>query len=82
MLGAECWRLVLGRSVLILAEPLTEGYVAACLARFGEGPIAVALDGAPGVGRPALRNPISDGAATYERIGPKTAPTVVFLPPG
>ena len=82
VLGAECWRLVLGRSVLILAEPLTEGYVAACLARFGEGPIAVALDGAPGVGRPALRNPISDGAATYERIGPKTAPTVVFLPPG
>ena len=81
VLGAECWRLVLGRSVLILAEPLTEGYVAACLARFGEGPVAVALDGAPGAGRPPLRNPISDGAATYVRIGPKTAPMAVFLPP-
>ena len=75
------WRLVLGRSVLVLAEPLTEGYVAACLARFGEGPIAVALDGAPATGRPALRNPVSDGMATYVRIAPKTAPTLIFLPP-
>ena len=62
-------------------EPLTEGYVAACLARFSEGPIAVALDGAPATGRPALRNPISDGMATYVRIAPKTAPTLIFLPP-
>src|SRR5947208_1463956 len=81
LLGADCWRLVLGRSVLVLAEPLTEGYVAACLARFGEGPIAVALDGAPATGRPALRNPVSDGMATYVRIAPKTAPTLIFLPP-
>ena len=81
LLGADCWRLVLGRSVLVLAEPLTEGYVAACLARFGEGPIAVALDGAPVTGRPALRNPVSDGMATYVRIAPKTAPTLIFLPP-
>jgi hypothetical protein len=81
ILGADCWRLTLGRSVLVLAEPLTEGYVAACLARFGEGPIAAALDGAPPTGRPALRNPVSDGQATYVRIGPKTAPTLIFLPP-
>lgn len=81
LLGADCWRLTLGRSVLVLAEPLTEGYVAACLARFGEGPIAVALDGAPATGRAALTNPVSDGAATYVRIGPKTAPTLIFLPP-
>jgi hypothetical protein len=81
LLGADCWRQVLGRSTLVLAEPLTEGYVAACLARFGEGPIAVALDGAPATGRPALANPISDGTATYVRIGPKTAPTLIFLPP-
>ena len=82
LLGADCWQLVLGRSVLVLAEPLTEGYVAACLARFGEGPIAVALDGAPTTGRPALSNPVSDGTATYVRIGPKTAPTFIFLSPG
>jgi hypothetical protein len=81
LLGADCWRVVLGRSVLVLAEPLTEGYVAACLARFGEGPIAVALDGAPASGRPALSNPVSDGTATYVRVGPKTAPTLIFLPP-
>jgi len=81
LLGADCWKLTLGRSVLVLAEPLTEGYVAACLARFGEGPIAVALDGAPATGRPALRNAISDGPATYVRIGPRTAPTFIFLPP-
>ena len=81
LLGADCWQLVLGRSVLVLAQPLTEGYVAACLARFGEGPIGVALDGAPATGRPALSNPVSDGTATYVRIGPKTAPTIIFLPP-
>ncbi len=45
LLGAKCRRLVLGRSVLVLAEPITEGFVAACLARFGEGPVAVAIDG-------------------------------------
>jgi hypothetical protein len=81
LLGADCWRLALGRSVLVLAEPLTEGYVAACLARFGEGPIAVALDGAPASGRAALTNPISDATATYVRIGARTAPTLIFLPP-
>jgi hypothetical protein len=81
VLGADCWRLVLGRSVLVLAEPLTEGYVAACLARFGEGPVAVGLDGAPATGHPAVRNPLNDGMATYVRLGPKTAPTLIFLPP-
>jgi hypothetical protein len=72
----------LGRSDLVLAEPATEGYVAACLARFGEGPVAVALDGTTSAGRIAHTNPVSHGPATYVRIGPATAPTLIFLPAG
>ena len=79
-LGARCRRVSLGRSILVLAEPTTEGYTAACLARFGEGPIAVALDGTTAVGRQVNTNPVSDDAATYVRIGPGTAPTLIFLP--
>lgn len=80
ILGARCRRLSLGRSELILAEPSTEGYAAACLARFGEGPIAVVLDGTTSAGRVARSNPVSGGSATYVRVGPGTAPTLVFLP--
>ncbi len=79
-LGAHIWRLVVGRSVLLLAEPSTEGYTAACLARFGEGPIAVALDGTTVAGRPVSRSPVNDGAATYVRIGRVPAPTFIFMP--
>jgi hypothetical protein len=80
VLGARCRRMDLGRSDLVLAEPSTEGYAAACLARFGEGPIAVALDGTTTAGRAARTNPITGGAATYVRLGPGTAPTLIFLP--
>jgi len=80
LLGAKCRRLVLGRSVLVLMEPITEGFVAACLARFGEGPVAVALDGTTSGGRPARSNPVSDSPATYVRIGPRPAPYLIFLP--
>lgn len=80
LLGARCRRLTLGRSELVLAEPTTEGYAAACLARFGEGPIAVALDGTTSAGRAAPTNPVSGGSATYVRIGPGVAPTLIFLP--
>ena len=80
VLGARCRRLALGRSELVLAEPITEGYAAACLARFGEGPIAVALDGTTAAGRVTTTNPVSDGPATYVRLGPRTAPTLIFLP--
>ena len=80
VLGARCRRLELGRSVLVLAEPATEGYAAACLARFGEGPIAMALDGTALAGRASRTNPVDGGAATYVRIGPGTAPTLIFLP--
>ena len=80
ILGARCRRLILGRSDLVLAEPTTEGYAAGCLARFGEGPIAVALDGTTATGRATRTNPVSLGPATYVRIGPGTAPTLIFLP--
>ena len=80
VLGARCRRLDLGRSQLVLAEPSTEGYAAACLARFGEGPIAMALDGTAVAGRSVTTNPVSGGPATYVRLGPGTAPTLIFLP--
>ena len=80
VLGARCRRLHLGRGELVLAEPSAEGYAAACLARFGEGPIAVALDGTTSTGRAVRANPVSGGPATYVRIGPATAPTMIFLP--
>jgi hypothetical protein len=80
LLDARCRRMTLERSELILAEPAGEGYTAACLARFGEGPIAVALDGTTTAGRPARANPVSGGPATYVRLGPGTAPTLIFLP--
>ena len=80
VLGARCRRLELGRSVLVLAEPSTEGYAAACLARFGEGPIAMVLDGTALAGRASRTNPVDGGPATYVRIGPATALTLIFLP--
>jgi hypothetical protein len=81
VLAARCRRMQLGSGALLLAEPAGEGYAAACLEAFGEGPIAVALDGASSAGRPATSNPITGGAATYVRIGPGSAPTFIFLPP-
>jgi hypothetical protein len=81
-LGARCRRLTLDRSILVLAEPADEGYAAACLARFGEGPIAVALDGTATAGRTVTTNPVTGGRATYVRIGPGPAPTLIFLPAG
>jgi hypothetical protein len=80
LLDARCRMLSLERSTLVLAEPIGEGYTAACLARFGEGPIAVALDGTTAAGRASRSNPVTGGAATYVRLGPGTAPTLVFLP--
>jgi hypothetical protein len=80
LLGARCRRITLGRGELVLAEPTTEGYAAAALARFGEGPIAVALDGTTAFGRPATTNPVNGGRATYVRIGPRPAPMLIFLP--
>ena len=74
------WRLPTGRSVLVLAQPTGDGFVAACLERFGEGPVAVVLDGTTSGGRPARANPVSDGPATYVRIGPRPAPYLIFLP--
>ena len=80
VLLARCRRLTLGRGELVLAEPSGEGYVAACLARWGEGPVALALDGRAESGREVMANPITDGAGTWVRIGPRTAPYLLFLP--
>lgn len=80
VLGARCRRMPLGRGMLVLAEPATEGYAAACLARFGEGPIAMALDGTAQVGVKVVDNPVTDGPASWVRIGPRTAPYLLFLP--
>lgn len=81
LLGARCVSAALGRSTVILAEPSTEGYVAACLAQFGEGPIAVALDGTSSFGRAVRSNPVTRGPATYVRLGSRpSAPTLIFLP--
>ena len=80
ILGAACRRLTLGRSELVLAQPAGDGYAASCLERFGEGPIAAALDGTTAAGRRASTNPVSLGPATYVRLGPGTAPWLVFLP--
>jgi len=77
-LGANCRRLRLGRGELVLAEPSTEGYLAACLARWGEGPVAVALDGIATAGRPAPQTPL-DRAGTWLRLGPAAAPAFLFL---
>jgi hypothetical protein len=80
LLAAHCRRLVLGRSELVLAEPVGDGYARACLDARGEGPIAVALDGTTASGRRAATNPVSLGPATYVRLGPGIAPTLMFLP--
>lgn len=83
VLEARCRRMSLGRSDLVLAEPLDpagDGFTAACLARHGEGPIAMALDGTTRFGRTVTRNPVSGGRATYVRVGPGVAPALIFLP--
>ncbi len=80
VLGARCRRMPLGRAVLVLAEPASEGYVAACLAQFGEGPVAVALDGTTAAGRTVTSNPVTDGPATWVHLGAKAAPYLLFLP--
>ena len=81
VLGATCQRMRLGRGELMLAQPSGDGYAAECLARFGEGPFAVALDGTSVGGRHVSTNPVSGGSAVWIRLGPATtSPSVLFLP--
>ena len=81
VLGATCQRMRLGRGELMLAQPTGDGYAADCLARFGEGPFAVALDGTSIGGRHVTTNPVSGGPAVWVQLGPATtAPSVLFLP--
>jgi hypothetical protein len=82
VLGGACRRITLGRGELVLIEPTSDGYAAACLARFGEGPIGVAVDGTSLAGRPVSTNPVGDGPAVWMRLGPGTAPYLLFLPAG
>lgn len=80
IIGATCRRLTLGRSVLVLATPTGQGYAAACLERFGEGPVAMALDGTTAVGRPVAQTPVTMGPASYVRLGRDVAPWLIFIP--
>lgn len=81
VLGARCKVARLARTRLVLAEPITEGYLAACLARFGEGPVAVAVavDPPPGAGREVVTNPVTGGRATWLRLGRGTAPYLLLV---
>ena len=68
--------------MLVLAEPTAEGYAAACLARFGEGPIAVALDGeCPRRPRRAHQPGERRAGRGVFQLGPVDGPTLIFLPP-
>jgi hypothetical protein len=42
----------------------------------------MALDGTTTSGRAARTNPVTDTPATYVRLGPGTAPTLIFLTAG
>ncbi len=79
VLGARCRVAQLGAGRLVLAEPSTEGYLAACLARFGEGPVAIAIDGSVDEGQLAATNPVNGGPASWVRLGRGTAPYLLFV---
>lgn len=90
LLGARCRRVERpdGTEVVLL-EPLTEGPLAAALARHGEGPLAlylVAAAGAPdgaGSGDYSLSGP-ADGPLGPERrvvVGPRDGPFVLLVAP-
>jgi hypothetical protein len=81
VLAASCRRIRLGRGELLLAQPNGDGYAADCLAAFGEGPIAVAIDGTTVVGRQVSTNPVTGAPAAWKRLAPTTTtPLILFLP--
>ncbi len=77
VLGATCQRMRIGRGELVLAQPAGEGYALDCLARFGEGPFAVALDGTSAGGRSGEQQPGDE-----RRCGLGPARDVRHLPVG
>jgi hypothetical protein len=80
LFGARCYRIKVGHGFLVLAEPMGDGYTATCIDRFGEGPIAVALDGLDATGRTTRWNPVSLAPAVYVRIGESIrSPMFIFL---
>jgi hypothetical protein len=79
VLGGRCRVAELGEARLVLAEPTTEGSLAACLARFGEGPVALAIDGRTDAGREVASNPLNGGPARWIRLGQGTAPYLLVV---
>lgn len=80
LIGARCYRIAVGHAFVVLAEPIAEGYTATCLSRFGEGPVAIALDGENATGRASRWNPVSLGPAVYVRVGEAIrSPMLIFL---
>lgn len=81
VLAASCRRIRLGRGDLLLAQPNGDGYAADCLAAFGDGPIAVAIDGTSLSGRQVSTNPVTSAPAAWKRLAPtRTTPLILFLP--
>ena len=81
VLAASCRRIRLGRGELLLAQPSGKGYAADCLAAFGDGPIAVAIDGTSISGRQVSTNPVTGAPAAWKRLAPTTTtPLILFLP--
>ena len=80
-----CWAPRAGASAwageLLLAQPNGDGYAADCLAAYGEGPVAVAIDGTTLGGRQVSTNAVSGGPAAWKRLAPTTTtPLILFLP--
>ena len=81
LLGGSCRRVRLGRGELLLVQPNGDGYAADCLAAYGDGPIAVAIDGTTIAGRQVSTNPVTGAPAAWKRLAPtKTTPLILFLP--
>ncbi|HEY7847391.1 MAG TPA: hypothetical protein VIC83_04255 [Candidatus Limnocylindria bacterium] len=81
VLRATCRRIRLGRGELLLAQPDGDGYAADCLAAYGEGPIAVAIDGTTLGGRQVSTNPVTGSPAAWKRLAlTPTTPLILFLP--
>lgn len=76
-LGAAAKVARLGTASLVLLEPVTEGRVAAALARFGEGPVAVYV-GLPGPAEGAVR-PGPLGAGSLLPGSPAWGPFAIVL---
>ena len=84
-LGAMARRLDLADGPLLLLEPRTEGRLAASLARYGEGPVAIYLAAADGIGDvsgPGVAGqlaPMGDPLGGWSRLVPPINPWGPFV---